>query len=177
MPKGTATKVAWVGRTAFMVFVVAVVLAGCSGTDTGSGTQEEQAKATSAASPEANDDRVSTAAGREVVIEMVANDTGRDLEIDEIRPMQANGDIICDAEIETGKIRSCAYTPVEGFTSTDEFEYTVRDANGKNRPGHGLRKDKTRRLARTTPALDPPALFTPMRGRRAFSKVCIHNAE
>jgi hypothetical protein len=134
MPKGTATKVAWVGGTAFMLLVAAVVLAGCSGADTGSGTQEEQAKATSATSPEANDDRVSTAAGREVVIEMVANDTGRDLEIDEIRPMQANGDIICDAEIETGKIRSCAYTPVEGFTGTDEFEYTVSDANGETDP-------------------------------------------
>ncbi|HEV2742048.1 MAG TPA: Ig-like domain-containing protein [Rubrobacter sp.] len=131
MPKSPASKVAWVGRTAFMVFVVAVVLAGCSGADTGSGTQEEQAKANSGASPKANDDRVSTAAGREVMIEMVANDTGRDLEIDEIRRMRANGDIICDAEIESGKIRSCAYTPAEGFTGTDEFGYKVRDANGK----------------------------------------------
>ena len=131
MPKSPASKVAWVGRTAFMVFGLALVLAGCSGADTGSGTQEEQAKAASGASPEAKDDRVSTAAGREVMIEMVSNDTGRDLEIDEIRPMQANGDIICDAEIETGKIRSCAYTPVEGFTGTDEFGYTVRDANGE----------------------------------------------
>ena len=134
MPKSPACKVAWVGRTAFMVLGLTVVLAGCSGADTSSGTQEEQAKATSAASPKANDDRVSTAAGREVMIEMVANDTGRDLEIDEIRPMRANGDIICDAEIESGKIRSCAYTPAEGFTGTDEFGYTVRDANWKTDP-------------------------------------------
>ena len=134
MPRSTASKVAWVGRTAFMVLGLTVVLAGCSGADTGSGTQGERAKATSAASPKANDDRVSTAAGREVMIEMVANDTGRDLEIDEIRRMRANGDIICDAEIETGKIRSCAYTPEEGFTGTDEFGYTVRDANGKTDP-------------------------------------------
>ena len=134
MPKSPVCKVAWVFRTAFMVFGLALVLAGCSGADTGSGTQEEQAKAASGASPEAKDDRVSTAAGREVMIEMVSNDTGRDLEIDEIRPMQANGDIICDAEIETGKIRSCAYTPVEGFTGTDEFGYTVRDANGETDP-------------------------------------------
>ena len=134
MPKSPACKVAWVFRTAFMVFGLALVLAGCSGADTGSGTQEEQAKAASGASPEAKDDHVSTAAGREVMIEMVSNDTGRDLEIDEIRRMQANGDIICDAEIESGKIRSCAYTPVEDFTGTDEFGYKVRDANGKTDP-------------------------------------------
>jgi hypothetical protein len=49
-----------------------------------------------------------------VQIKMVANDTGRDLEIDGFKPMQANGDIICEAGIETGKIRSCAYTLVKG---------------------------------------------------------------
>ncbi len=131
MLRSAASKVAWVGRTASMVFVLAVLLAGCSGADAGSGTQEEQAKATSATPPKAKDDHASTVEEREVLIEMVANDMGHDLEIDLLKPTKANGDIICDAEIETGKIRSCAYTPVTGFVGTDKFEYTVKDANGK----------------------------------------------
>ncbi len=131
MLRSAASKLAWVGRTASIAFVLAVVLAGCSGADAGSGTQEKQAKATSAAPPKAKDVRASTVEGREVLIEMVANDTGRDLEIDGFNPGQPNGDIICDAEIETGKIRSCAYTPVEGFFGTDKFEYTVKDADGE----------------------------------------------
>ncbi len=131
MPRSAASKVAWVGRTASIVFVLAVVLAGCSGADGGSGTQEEQANATSVTPPRAKDDHASTVEGREVLIEMVANDTGRDLEIDGLEPGEANGDIICDAEIESGKIRSCAYTPAKGSSGPDKFEYTVRDANGK----------------------------------------------
>jgi large repetitive protein len=131
MPRSAASKVAWVGRSASMVLMLAAVLAGCSGADAGSGTQGEQAKATSAAPPEAEDDNAATSEGREVMIEMVANDSGRSLEIDRVKPGNAHGDIICDAEIETGKIRSCAYTPTRGFTGTDRFEYTVKDANGK----------------------------------------------
>ena len=119
MLKTATSKVAWVGRTAFMAFALATVLAACSGAGAGS------------APPQAKDDRASTVEGREVMIEMVANDTGRDLEIDVFKPGKANGDIICEAGIETGKIRSCAYTPVKGFTGTDKFEYTVKDANGK----------------------------------------------
>ncbi len=133
MLRSAASKVAWVGRTASMVLMLAVVLAGCSGTGS-AGTQGEQAKATSAAPPEAEDDNATTSEGREVMIEMVANDSGRSLEIDKVQPGQAHGDIICDAEIESGKIRSCAYTPAEGFTGTDEFGYTVRDANWKTDP-------------------------------------------
>ena len=69
--------------------------------------------------------------GREVLIEMVANDSGRSLEIDKMERRRARGDIICDAEIETGKVRSCAYTPAEGFTGRDEFSYVVEDASGE----------------------------------------------
>ena len=128
MLKTAASKVAWVRVTASMAFVlVAVLVASCSAA--GSGTQQD--KAASAAPPKAKDDYATTVEGREVMIEMIANDTGRDLEIDVFKPGKANGDIICEAGIETGKIRSCAYTPVNGFTGADKFEYTVKDANGK----------------------------------------------
>jgi hypothetical protein len=65
------------------------------------------------------------------MIEMVANDTGESLQIDGFETGGTNGDIICEAEIESGKIQSCAYTPAKGFTGMDEFEYIVKDANGK----------------------------------------------
>ncbi len=118
MPKTAACKVAWVGVTSFAVLVLAA-LAGCSG------------EAANAARPQANDDHATTAMGREVRIEMVANDSGEALEIDKLQRGKAQGDIICDAEIESGKIRSCAYTPTEGFSGKDEFSYVVKDANGK----------------------------------------------
>ena len=132
MPKTAAFKVAWVGRTASMVFVLATfllteVLAGCSGA--GSETQEEE-KAASVAPPKAKDDHATTVEEREVMIKMVANDSGRALQIDKVIS-SGHGDIICEAGIETGKIRSCAYTPVKGSTGTDRFEYTVKDATGK----------------------------------------------
>ncbi len=130
MLKTAASKVAWVARTASIVFLLAAVLAGCSGETAGSGAQEE-AKAASAASPEAKDDHATTSEGREVMIEMVANDSGESLEIDGFEPGGTDGDIICEAGIESGKIRSCAYTPTKSFTGTDEFEYKVKDANGK----------------------------------------------
>ena len=85
----------------------------------------------SAAPPEAEDDRASTAEGREVLIEMVANDSGKDLEIDRVKPGNTHGHIICDADIEAGRILSCAYTPAKGYTGKDEFSYVVKDASGK----------------------------------------------
>jgi len=88
-------------------------------------------KAAPAAAPEAKDDHATTVEGREVMIELFANDTGESLQIDGVEPGGANGDIICEAGIESGRIQSCAYTPTQGFTGTDEFEYTVKDANGK----------------------------------------------
>ncbi len=42
-----------------------------------------------------------------------------------------NGSIVCGAGTESGRVESCAYTPTRGFTGTDEFEYTLKDANGK----------------------------------------------
>jgi hypothetical protein len=65
MPKTAASKLAWVGRTASLLLVLAVVLAGCSGAGEGSGTQEGQADATSAAPPKAKDDHATTSEGRE----------------------------------------------------------------------------------------------------------------
>src|SRR4028119_821684 len=109
MPKIAASEAAWVGRTASMVLALAVILVGCSGA--GSETQEEAA---SAAPPRAKDDTTTTSEEREVLIEMVSNDSGRSLEIDKVQPGRAHGDIICDAEIETGKIRAGAYTPRTG---------------------------------------------------------------
>lgn len=128
MLKTAASKMALAIRTACVVFVLAVVLVGCSGADAGSGTQEEQAKA---APPKAEDDHATTSEGREVMIEMVANDSGKDLEIDRVKPGNTHGDIICDADIEAGRILSCAYTPVKGFTGKEEFPYVVKDASGK----------------------------------------------
>ncbi len=118
MPKTTASDAAWVGRTTSMVFGLAVILAGCSG-------------AGSAAPPKAKDDTTTTSEGREVLIEMVANDSGKDLEIDRVKPGNAHGDIICDADIEAGRILSCAYTPAKGYTGEDEFSYLVEDASGR----------------------------------------------
>jgi hypothetical protein len=126
MPKTTASEAAWVGRTASMVLVLAVILAGCSGV--GSGAREEQAKA---APPKAEDDHTTTVEEREVLIEMVANDSGRSLEIDRMKPGQARGDIICETSADINRIESCAYTPVKGFTGEDQFSYVVKDASGR----------------------------------------------
>jgi Bacterial Ig domain len=127
MLKTAAYKMAWVVRTASVVFLLAAVLAGCAGETAGPGTQQEG----KAASPEAKDDRATTSEGRRVMIEMVANDTGESLEVDGFEPGRPNGDIICETATESGRIESCAYTPSNGFTGTDKFEYTVKDANGK----------------------------------------------
>jgi hypothetical protein len=81
--------------------------------------------------PIARDDHATTSEGREVMIEMVANDSGKDLEIDRVKPGNTHGDIICDADVEAGRMLSCAYTPVKGFTGTDEFEYTAKDVYDK----------------------------------------------
>jgi hypothetical protein len=91
------------------VFVLAAVLAGCSGETAGSGDE-----AAPAAAPKAKDDHATTFKGREVMIEMVANDTGESLQIDGFEPGVANGDIYCEAGIESGRIQSCAYTPAKG---------------------------------------------------------------
>ena len=65
------------------------------------------------------------------MIEMIANDSGNDLEIDRVKPGNAHGDIICDADIEAGRILACAYTPAKGYTGTDEFSYVVKDGSGR----------------------------------------------
>ena len=128
MLKTAAFKVAWVGPTASMAFLLAaLLLAGCSGA--GSETQEKE-KAASAAPPKAKDDHATTVEEHEVLIKMVANDSGRALQIDKA-VSSGHGDIICEAGTETGKIRSCAYTPAKDFIGTDKFEYTVKDTNGK----------------------------------------------
>ncbi len=90
--KSVAFTAAWVGRIACVVFVLAAVLAGCSGETTGSRTQD--AKAASAAPPQAKDDHATTSEGREVMIEMVANDSGQSLQIDGFKARETNGGII-----------------------------------------------------------------------------------
>ena len=129
MPKTAAYRVAWLATIASTMVLLAAVLVGCSGETADTGTQEEEAA--SATLPEAKDDHATTSEGREVMVAMVANDTGESLEIDGFGRGEPNGDIICEAGIESGRIRSCAYTPAKNFTGTDEFEYTVKDANGK----------------------------------------------
>jgi hypothetical protein len=64
--KIAASKVAWAGIIASMMVLLAAVLAGCSGEE-------------AAASPRARDDHATTVEGREVMIGMVANDTGESL--------------------------------------------------------------------------------------------------
>jgi hypothetical protein len=81
MLKTAASKVSGVGRTAAIVFVLAAVLAGCSGETAGSGDE-----AAPAAAPEAKDNHATTVEGREVMIGMVANDTGESLRIDGFEP-------------------------------------------------------------------------------------------
>jgi large repetitive protein len=128
--KSATFRVALVGRIACVVIVLAAVLSGCSGETAGSGTQED-AKAASGAPPQAKDDHAATSEGREVMIEIAANDSGQSLQIDGFTPGETNGDIVCEAGIKSGRILSCAYTPTQGVTGTDKFEYTVKDANGK----------------------------------------------
>ena len=94
----------------------------------GFGNAGEQAKA---APPEAEDDHATAAEQREVLIEMVANDSGRSLEIDRMKPGQAQGDIICETSADINRIESCAYAPAKGFTGEDEFSYIVKDASGR----------------------------------------------
>ena len=127
--KRAASKAAWAGKIASVM----IVLVGCPGANDGSETQEE-AEAPSAAPPKPETTARATSEGREVRIEMVAKDAGESLQIDGFEPREANGDLTCEAGIEWGRIQSCAYTPAKGFTGTDEFEYTVKDANGKTEP-------------------------------------------
>jgi len=126
MAKTAASEAARVVRTASMVLVLAMILAGCSGV--GSGTREEHAKA---APPKAEDDHATTVEEREVLIEMVANDSGHSLEIDRMKPGQAQGDIICETSADINRIESCAYTPAKGFTGVDQLSYVVKDASGR----------------------------------------------
>jgi large repetitive protein len=77
----------------------------------------------------ARDDRASTVEGKPVKIEMIANDEGQDVEIGEIKPGNVKGEIVCDADVETGDLLACVYT-VEGFTGTDSFSYEAKDAGG-----------------------------------------------
>jgi hypothetical protein len=72
--KIAAFKAAWVGMTACVVCVLAAVLAGCSGE-----TARPRDEAVPGTAPEAKDDHATTVEEREVMIEMVANDTGESL--------------------------------------------------------------------------------------------------
>lgn len=116
-----------------MTFVLMAVLVGCPGGSAEAGKQEKEAA--SAMRPHARDDHATTTEAHKVHIEMVANDSGKSLEIDKVKARQAHGDIICEAEIETGKLRSCDYTPANGFSGKDEFTYTVQDTSGQTDSG------------------------------------------
>ncbi len=78
----------------------------------------------------AMDDRASTSEGKPVMIDMAANDEGQEVEIGTILPGKVRGSVICDADIESGRLLSCEYDPVDGFTGTDKFSYTAKDAGG-----------------------------------------------
>jgi len=129
MLKSAASRVAWVGKIAFMVFVLAAVFAGCSDDASNSGTKE--ADSATQAPPQAKNDYVTTTEGQKVLVRMVANDAGRNLQIDRFNPKGTKGDIICEADVESGLLRSCTYTPEKGFTGKDEFPYIVKDKDGK----------------------------------------------
>jgi hypothetical protein len=83
--------------------------------------------------PIAVDDHVSIAAGSSVIIDLLANDTDPngdwiflDYGFESPFSIPANGGSIGD--LFDGTIR---YTPAPGFTGSDTFTYTIRDANGE----------------------------------------------
>src|SRR5690606_26079508 len=88
-------------------------------TDTATVTVTVEAAATPL---EAADDEATTTAGTAVVIDVLANDTadeGATLTIEAVGT-PANG----AAEIVDGSV---VYTPADGFSGTDAFEYTTSD--------------------------------------------------
>jgi hypothetical protein len=117
---------------------------GFSGTDHFSYTVQDVANATSNPGqvnvvvnrPTANDDFTDTDAGNAVLIDVLANDTDPDGN-DKLDPASvtlgvapAHGSAAVDSA--TGEI---TYTPVDGFTGTDSFTYTVKDiANATSNP-------------------------------------------
>ena len=65
---------------------------------------EAASEAAPAAAPEARDDfNAATVGGREVMIEMVADDTGETLQVDGFEPGGVDGDTICEAGIYSGR--------------------------------------------------------------------------
>ena len=77
---------------------------------------EAASEAAPAAAPEARDDfHAATVGGREVMIEMVADDTGETLQVDGFEPGGVDGDTICEAGIYSGRSQSCASTPAKPF--------------------------------------------------------------
>ncbi|MBP6862193.1 MAG: tandem-95 repeat protein [Neisseriaceae bacterium] len=82
------------------------------------------------APPVAADDKGTADFEQPVVIDVVGNDTDKDGTIDprtvEITKQPANGTVVVDPE--TGKV---TYTPNAGYEGPDEFEYTVKDNDGK----------------------------------------------
>ncbi len=109
---------------------------GYTGTDTFTYTVRDSAGNTQTATvtvtvgsapPVAVDDTAAAMAGESTDIDVLANDTGQDLEITAVGTPQ-NG----TAEIVDGKIR---YTPADGFTGTDTFGYEISDGAGGTAEG------------------------------------------
>ena len=81
---------------------------------------EAASEAAPAAAPEARDDfHAATVGGREVMIEMVADDTGETLQVDGFEPGGVDGDTICEAGIYSGRGASRAPPRLQNpFTAT-----------------------------------------------------------
>ena len=81
---------------------------------------EAASEAAPAAAPEARDDfNAATVGGREVMIEMVADDTGETLQVDGFEPGGVDGDTICEAGIYSGRGASRAPPRLQNpFTAT-----------------------------------------------------------
>lgn len=140
--KVSVSRMSWIVGFVFVMFALAPIIVGCSGDPSDAGAKESNS-ATSA-SPKAKDDYATTTEGQKVLVRMVANDTGSELQIDELKGKDSKGDIICEAEIKSGLLKSCSYEAEKGFTGNDEFSYVVKDKNGKT--------DEAKVIVRVKPA-------------------------
>jgi hypothetical protein len=101
-----------------------------SPTPTGTATQTltpsatATATSTQAEAPQANADLASTPKNTQVVIDVLANDTGAGLTITGWQtPTGAGGTVACTT--------TCTYTPATDFTGADGFTYTITDSQGR----------------------------------------------
>ena len=75
--------------------------------------------------PEGNPDSASTVISQTIIIDVLANDTGTGLTIDEINPWSLRGGQVVIIE------NKLSYTPVQDFTGEDKIWYVFEDSQGR----------------------------------------------